>query len=152
MNAATPRRRSLLGKVLVILLAAAVLLAVLAWVGTRVAERRIAGLLGPRAQVGEVRLGFKEVVLTDVRIAGAAGMAPASARRVVAEPEWRSLLGQVAVFRRITVQGFDFAVLRGAAGAISMSAPAPRSTAKSQPCTGMRPPPAACPTTERPSG
>lgn len=121
MNAATPRRRSLLGKVLVILLAAAVLLAVLAWVGTRVAERRIAGLLGPRAQVGEVRLGFNEVVLTDVRIAGSAGMAPASARRVVAEPEWRSLLGQVAVFRRITVQGFDFAVLRGADGDMQIS-------------------------------
>lgn len=113
---AASRRRSFARKLPAMLVLVVVLLAALAFAGKYVAERRIAALLGPRAQVGQVSLGFKEVVLSDVKITGAEGMEPASARRVVAEPEWRSLLGREAVFRRITVEDFDFTVLRGADG------------------------------------
>ena len=71
---------------------AVLLLGAAAWIGMRVIERHIAGLLGPRAQVADVRLGFDAVVLTDVRISGPEGVAPASAQRVVAEPDWGCLL------------------------------------------------------------
>lgn len=120
---AASRRRPFARKLPAILVLVVVLLAALAFAGKYVAERRIAALLGPRAQVGQVSLGFKEVVLSDVKITGAEGMEPASARRVVAEPEWRSLLGREAVFRRITVEDFDFTVLRGADGDMQIAPP-----------------------------
>lgn len=118
---ASPRRRSLARTLSAILVLAVALLAALAFAGKYVAERRIAALLGPRAQVGQVSLGFKEVVLSDVKLAGAEGMEPANAQRVVAEPEWRSMLGRETVFRRITVEDFDFAVLRGPDGDMQIS-------------------------------
>ncbi len=120
-NTATARRRSPLGMALAIVLLAAAVLAVLALAGTRIVELRIANMLGPRAEVGRVQVGFKQVVLTDVKIAGNAGAAPASARRVVAEPEWTSFLQHEAVFRKVTIEGFDFAVLRTPDGEMQIS-------------------------------
>ncbi|CAB3827189.1 DUF748 domain-containing protein [Achromobacter pulmonis] len=118
---AAPRYRSIKGKWPLIALAIVVSLAALAGLGRYVAERRIAGLLGPRAHVGQVSLGFGQVVLTDVKIEGAEGMAAASARRVVAEPEWGSLLRRVTVLRRIRIEQFDFAVVRGRDGDMRIS-------------------------------
>ncbi|MBB1624714.1 DUF748 domain-containing protein [Achromobacter sp. UMC71] len=120
-NTATARRRSPLGMALAIIVLAAAVLAVLALAGTRIVELRIANMLGPRAQVGNVQVGFKQLVLTDVKIAGSADAAPASARRVVAEPEWTSFLRHEAVFRKITIEGFDFAVLRTPDGDMQIS-------------------------------
>ncbi len=120
-NTATARRRSPLGMALAIVVLAAAVLAVLALAGTRIVELRIANMLGPRAEVGRVQVGFKQVVLTDVKIAGNAGAAPASARRVVAEPEWTSFLQHEAVFRKVTIEGFDFAVLRTPDGEMQIS-------------------------------
>lgn len=111
-----PSRRSFAGRLPAILALAAVLLAVLGVAGKQAAEQRIAALLGPRALVGQVSLGWRDVVLTDVRIAGTDSAQPARAGRVVAEPEWGSLFGRETVFRRITVQDFDFAVVRGDEG------------------------------------
>lgn len=120
-NLATVRRRSPLGMALAIIVLTAAVLAVLALAGTRLVELRIANMLGPRAQVGNVQVGFKQVVLTDVKITGNAGAAPASARRVVAEPEWMSFLQHEAVFRKVTIEGFDFAVLREPDGDMQIS-------------------------------
>ncbi len=120
-NASAMPRRSFARKLLIALVLAVLLLGAVAWIGMRVIERHIAGLLGPRAQVGEVRLGFDAVVLTDVKITGAEGVAPASARRVVAEPDWGSLLRRQPVFHKITIEGFDFAVLRAPDGDMQIS-------------------------------
>ena len=120
-NASATPRRSFARKLLVALVLGALLLGAAAWIGMRLIERHVAGLLGPRAQVADVRLGFDAVVLTDVKIAGAEGVAPASAQRVVAEPDWGSLLRRQPVFRKITIEGFDFAVLRSADGDMQIS-------------------------------
>lgn len=120
-NASATPRRSFARKLLIALVLGALLLGAAAWIGMRLIERHVAGLLGPRAQVADVRLGFDAVVLTDVKIAGAEGVAPASAQRVVAEPDWGSLLRRQPVFRKITIEGFDFAVLRSADGDMQIS-------------------------------
>lgn len=121
LQSAAPRRRSPLGMALAIVVLLAAVLAILALAGTRLVELRIANMLGPRAQVGNVQVGWREVVLTDVKIAGTGDAAPASARRVVAEPEWTSFLQHEAVFRKITIEGFDFAVLRTPDGDMQIS-------------------------------
>lgn len=122
MATATAKPRlSFAQKLLITVVLAVLLLGAAAWIGMRVIERHIAGLLGPRAQVADVRLGFDAVVLTDVRISGPEGVAPASAQRVVAEPDWGSLLRRQLVFRKITIEGFDFAVLRTADGDMQIS-------------------------------
>lgn len=120
-NSASARRRSPLGMALAIIVLAVAVLAVLALAGTRIVELRIANMLGPRAQVGNVQVGFRQVVLTDVKIPGNAGVAPASARRVVAEPEWTSFLRHEAVFHKVTIEGFDFAMLRAPDGDMQIS-------------------------------
>ncbi len=114
LDAAPPQRRSVWGSILAILTLVAAVAVVLAFAATRVVELRVAGMLGPRAQVGEVRAGFTRVVLTDVVIAGSAGQANAQARRVVLEPIWLAFLRNEAAFKTITVEGFDFVVVRGA--------------------------------------
>lgn len=121
LQSAAPRRRSPLGMALAIVMLLAAVLAVLALAGTRLVELRIANMLGPRAQVGNVQVGLRQVVLTDVKIAGTGDAAPASARRVVAEPEWMSFLQHEAVFRKVTIEGFDFAVLRTPDGDMQIS-------------------------------
>lgn len=114
-NASAMPRRSFARKLLITLVLAVLMLGTAAWIGMCVIERHIAGLLGPRAQVGEVRLGFDAVVLTDVKIA------PASAQRVVVEPEWGLLLRRQPVLHQITIEGFDFAVLRTPDGDMQIS-------------------------------
>ncbi|HAP26467.1 MAG TPA: hypothetical protein DCR74_12785 [Achromobacter sp.] len=115
-NAADARGRSRWGTALAILLLIGAVLAVLALAATRVAEQRIASILGPRSQVGNVQVGLRQVVLTDVTVPGASGQPGARARRIELEPEWTAFLRREAVFKRITVDGFDFAVVRGADG------------------------------------
>jgi len=115
-NAADARGRSRWGTALAILLLIGAVLAVLALAATRVAEQRIASILGPRSQVGNVQVGLRQVVLTDVTVAGASGQPGARARRVELEPEWTAFLRREAVFKRITVDGFDFAVVHSADG------------------------------------
>ena len=74
MATATAKPRlSFAQKLLITVVLAVLLLGAAAWIGMRVIERHIAGLLGPRAQVADVRLGFDAVVLTDVRISGPEG-------------------------------------------------------------------------------
>ncbi|MBB1593048.1 DUF748 domain-containing protein [Achromobacter sp. UMC46] len=114
LNAAAPRRRSALGTAIAVLLILAALAGVLAFAATRIAEQRISSMLGPRGQVGDVRVGWRQVVLTDVNVPGASGQAGASAKRVVLEPEWPAFLRHEAVFHTVVVEGFDFAVVRGA--------------------------------------
>lgn len=121
LNAATPTGRSPWGSALAILLLIAALLAVLAFAVVRIAEQRIASMLGPRTQVGEVRVGLRQVVLTDVAVPGAAGQAGARARRIVLEPEWSAFLQHEAVFKRVLIEGFDFAVVRGADGGMQIA-------------------------------
>jgi len=116
LNAAAPRRRSALGTTLAVLLVLAALAGVLAFAATRIAEQRISSMLGPRGQVGNVQVGWREVVLTDVKVAGAPGQAGASAKRVMLEPQWSAFLRHEAVFNAVVVEGFDFAVVRGADG------------------------------------
>lgn len=115
-NAADARGRSRWGTALAVLLLIGAVLAVLALAATRVAEQRIASILGPRSQVGNVQVGLRQVVLTDVAVPGASGQPGARARRVELEPEWMAFLRREAVFKRITVDGFDFAVVRSADG------------------------------------
>lgn len=136
---AVPRRRPIKGRWALVALAVVVLLAALAGLGRYAAERRIADLLGPRAQVGQVSLGFGQVVLTDVRIEGVADMAAASAGRVVAEPKWASLLRRVTVLRRIRIEEFDFAVVRGRDGDLQI-APALQASLRAADARHPRPP------------
>lgn len=120
-KAAATRGRSRWGTVVAILLLIGALLAVLALAATRVAEQRIASMLGPRGQVGNVQVGIRQVVLTDVSVAGASGQSGARARRVELEPEWWTFLRHEAVFKRITIEGFDFAVVRSPDGGLQIS-------------------------------
>jgi uncharacterized protein involved in outer membrane biogenesis len=121
MNAVAPGRRSPWGNALGVLVLLAAVAAVLAFAAVRIAEQRIANMLGPRSQVADVRVGFTQVVLTDVIVSGATGQADARASRVVLEPEWSSLLGQETVFKRVVVEGFDFAVVRDANGDMNIA-------------------------------
>ncbi|KRC79221.1 hypothetical protein ASE30_24910 [Achromobacter sp. Root83] len=121
LNADARRGRSGWGNVLAILLLIAAIAGVLALAATRIAEQRIASMLGPRSQVGNVQVGFRQVVLTDVAVPGASGQPGARARRIVLEPEWSAFLRHEAVFKRITIEDFDFAVVRGADGAMQIS-------------------------------
>lgn len=114
--APAPRRRSALGTTLAVLLVLIALVAILAFAATRMVEQRIYSLLGPRSQVGDISVGLRQVVLTDVTVPGAAGQAAASAKRVTLEPEWTSFLRHEAVFHTVVVEGFDFAVVRGGEG------------------------------------
>ena len=120
-NVADARGRSRWGTALAILLLIGAVLAVLALAATRVAEQRIASLLGPRSQVGDVQVGLRRVVLTEVVVPGASGQPGARARRVELEPEWTAFLRREAVFKRIIVEGFDFAVVRGSDGDMQIS-------------------------------
>lgn len=120
-NAADARGRSRWGTALAILLLIGAVLAVLALAATRVAEQRIASILGPRSQVGNVQVGLRHVVLTDVVVPGASGQPGARARRVDLEPEWTAFLRREAVFKRIVVEGFDFAVVRSPDGDMQIS-------------------------------
>ncbi|MGE8638775.1 MAG: DUF748 domain-containing protein [Achromobacter sp.] len=120
LNAA-PRRRSALGTILAVVLVLAALAGVLAFAATRIAEQRISSMLGPRGQVGNVQVGWRQVVLTDVKVSGAPGQAGASAKRVVLEPEWSAFLRHEAVFNAVVVEGFDFAVVRGADGEMQIA-------------------------------
>lgn len=121
LNAAAPRRRSALGTAIAVLLVLAALAGVLAFAATRIAEQRISSMLGPRGQVGDVRVGWRQVVLTDVKVPGASGQAGASAKRIVLEPEWPAFLRHEAVFNSVVVEGFDFAVVRGADGEMKIA-------------------------------
>lgn len=110
--APAPRRRSALGTTLAVLLMLVALVAILAFAATRMVEQRIYSLLGPRSQVGDISVGLRQVVLTDVVVPGAAGQNKASATRVTLEPEWTAFLRHEAVFHTVLVEGFDFAVVR----------------------------------------
>ncbi|NMK45108.1 DUF748 domain-containing protein [Achromobacter sp. Bel] len=116
LNAAATRQRSVLGTAIAVLLVLAALAGVLAFAATRIAEQRISSMLGPRGQVGDVRVGWRQVVLTDVNVPGASGQAGASAKRIVLEPDWPAFLRHEAVFNSVVVEGFDFAVVRNADG------------------------------------
>jgi len=120
-NAADARGRSRWGTALAILLLIGAVIAVLALAATRVVEQRIASILGPRSQVGNVQVGLHQVVLTDVAVPGASGQPGARARRVELEPEWTAFLRREAVFKRIIVEGFDFAVVRNPDGDMQIS-------------------------------
>ena len=120
-NAANARGRSPWGTALAILLLIGAVVAVLALAATRVVEQRIASILGPRSQVGDVQVGLRQVVLTDVAVPGASGQPGARARRVELEPEWTAFLRREAVFKRIIVEGFDFAVVRSPDGDMQIS-------------------------------
>lgn len=120
-NAADARGRSRWGTALAILLLICAVIAVLALAATRVVEQRIASILGPRSQVGNVQVGLHQVVLTDVAVPGASGQPGARARRVELEPEWTAFLRREAVFKRIIVEGFDFAVVRNPDGDMQIS-------------------------------
>lgn len=121
LNAAPQQRRSIWRKLLVILPVTAAVIVALVFAVTRIVELRIAGMLGERAKVGEVQAGFKRVVLTDVVVSGEPGQADVRARRVVLEPEWLALLKREAVFKSITVEGFDFTVVRSADGELHIA-------------------------------
>ncbi|CAB3627211.1 DUF748 domain-containing protein [Achromobacter pestifer] len=121
LNAAPSRRRSVLGTTLAVLLVLAALAGVLAFAAVRIAEQRISSMLGPRGQVGDVNVGWRQVVLTDVKVSGASGQAGASAKRVVLEPEWSAFLHHEAVFNSVVVEGFDFAVVRSGDGDMQIS-------------------------------
>lgn len=120
-NAANARGRSRWGTALAILLLIGAVVAVLALAATRVVEQRIASILGPRSQVGDVQVGLRQVVLTNVAVPGASGQPGARARRVDLEPEWTAFLRREAVFKRIIVEGFDFAVVRSPDGDMQIS-------------------------------
>ncbi|MDH1522273.1 DUF748 domain-containing protein [Achromobacter mucicolens] len=120
-NAADARGRSGWGTALAILLLIVAVLAVLALAATRVVEQRIASILGPRSQVGNVQVGLRQVVLTDVTVPGASGQPGARAQRVELEPEWTAFLRREAVFKRIIIDGFDFAVVRSPDGDMQIS-------------------------------
>lgn len=121
MNAVSRGGRSPWGNALAVVVLLAAVAAVLAFAAVRMAEQRIASMLGPRGQVADVRVGFTQVVLRDVAVAGGPGMADARARRIVLEPDWTALLRQEAVFRRVVVEGFDFAVVREADGGMNIA-------------------------------
>lgn len=120
-NAAAARGRSRWGTALAILLLIAAVLGVLALAATRVVEQRIASILGPRGQVGNVQVGLRQIVLTDVAVTGASGQPGARARRVELEPEWTAFLRREAVFKSIVVEGFDFAVVRSPDGVMQIA-------------------------------
>jgi len=121
MNAVAPRGRSPWGNALAVVVLLAAVAGVLAFAAVRIAEQRIANMLGPRSQVADVRVGFTEVVLTDVVVSGGQGQAGARARRIVLRPEWSALLQHEAVFTSVLVEGFDFAVVREADGDMAIA-------------------------------
>lgn len=118
MNPLAPasRQRSALGTTLAVLLMLIALAAILAFAAVRIVEQRVSSLLGPRSQVGDVQVRFRQVVLTDVLVPGASGQAEARAKRVVLEPRWSGFLRHEAVFDAVIIEGFDFAVVRTADG------------------------------------
>lgn len=116
LNAPPPRGRSAVGTVMVVLLVLVALAGVLAFAATRIAQQRVSNMLGPRGQVGDVKVGWRQVVLTDVSVSGASGQAGAKAKRVLLEPDWPAFLRQEAVFHSVVVEGFDFAVVRRGEG------------------------------------
>lgn len=121
MNAVAPSGRSPWGTALAVLVLLAAVAAVLAFAAVRIAEQRIGNMLGPRGQVADVRVGFTQVVLTDVVVSGGQGQAQASASRIVLEPEWPALLRHDVAFTRVVVEGFDFAVMRERDGGMSIA-------------------------------
>ncbi|MGV2908250.1 DUF748 domain-containing protein [Achromobacter sp. AGC25] len=121
LNAPAPRRRSALGTTIAVLLILAALVGVLAFAVTRIVEQRVSNMLGPRGQVGDVRVGWRQVVLTDVNVPGASGQAGARAKRIVLEPEWSAFLRRETVFNSVEIEGFDFAVVRGADGELKIA-------------------------------
>lgn len=121
MNAVAPRGRSPWGNALAVVVLLAAVAGVLAFAAVRIAEQRIANMLGPRSQVADVRVGFTAVVLTDVVVSGGPGQADARARRIVLRPEWSALLQHETVFTSVLVEGFDFAVVREADGDMSIA-------------------------------
>lgn len=120
-NAVAPSGRSPWGNALAVLVLFAAVAAVLAFAALRIAQQRIANLLGPRSEVADVEVGYRQVVLTDVIVRGAAGQADVRARRVVLEPDWPALLRHETVFTRVSVEGFDFAVLRQPDGSLHIA-------------------------------
>ncbi|SSW66874.1 DUF748 domain-containing protein [Achromobacter agilis] len=121
MNAVAPSGRSPWGNALAVLVLLAAVAGVLAFAAVRLAEQRIANMLGPRSQVADVSVGFTRVVLTDVIVGGGQGQEDARARRVVLEPEWSALLRQEAVFKSVAVEGFDIEVVREQGGELSIA-------------------------------
>ncbi len=112
LNPAAPRRKSAWGSALAVLTLIAAVAVVLAFAALRIAEQRIENMLGPRGQVGHVEVGYSQVTLRDVTISGGTGQAGARARHVVLEPEWSAFLRHEAVFKTVTIEGFDFTVVR----------------------------------------
>lgn len=115
-HAFAPRQRSALGTLMAILLVLIALVAVGAFAVTRIVDQRITAMLGPRGQVADIRVGLRDITLTDVSVPGATGQSTASAKRVVMTPQWTGFLRNEAVFDTIVIEGFDFAVVRGADG------------------------------------
>ncbi|MBO1012575.1 DUF748 domain-containing protein [Achromobacter sp. SD115] len=116
LDPAAPRRKSPWGNAFAVLTLIAAVAVVLAFAALRIAEQRIANMLGPRGQVGHVEVGYRQVILKDVTISGGTGQAGATARQVVLEPEWPAFLRHEAVFKTVTIEGFDFTVVRRANG------------------------------------
>ncbi|MFJ1298937.1 DUF748 domain-containing protein [Pseudomonadota bacterium AL_CKDN230030165-1A_HGKHYDSX7] len=94
---------------------------ILAFLVVRVVELRVDSIVGPRGQVGDIRVRPHEIVLTDVVLPGTAGQAPTRAERVVLVPRWREFLTHQAVFERVLVRGYDMEVLRDGEGTLHVA-------------------------------
>jgi len=112
LDPAAPRRKSPWGNAFAAVTLIAAVAVVLAFAALRIAEQRIAGMLGPRGEIGHVEVGYRQVILKDVTISGGTGQAGARARQVILEPEWTAFLRHEAVFKAVIVEGFDFTVVR----------------------------------------
>jgi hypothetical protein len=84
-------------------------------------ENRVAGALGPGAQVGRVAIDRTAVEITDLVLPGGDGWpAPESLRaaRVRVVPSWASLLGEEIEIARIEVDGLEASALRTREGSV----------------------------------
>ncbi|WP_419343371.1 DUF748 domain-containing protein [Achromobacter sp. PD1] len=116
LDPTAPRRKSPWGKALAVVTLVAAVGVVLAFAALRIAEQRIANMLGPRGEVGQVDIGYRQVILKDVTISGGTGQAGARARHVILEPDWSAFLRHETVFKTVIIEGFDFTVVRRANG------------------------------------
>ncbi len=100
-------------KVLIVLGAGLVLFTVAALLGyralTRTIQGRLLATLGPQAVVESVEVGFRDVIVKNLRIRGKSGPDPLSVERIVVTPSLRSLftgqirLSEVELDRSVTV-------------------------------------------------
>ena len=116
---ASPRlRRWLLGLLAVFAIGALLVVGGVHY-ATRTLQAQVTAALGPRGEVGEIRVGFSAVEVRDLRIRAGEGWPAADelrAERVVVVPDLRALLSRQFRVAAIRVEGAYLSMLRQRGG------------------------------------